>query len=170
MRSFLRHNNSGPAATKILLPFAGQSISKRSLEAAVRLAKAEDGVIMPALLTPVPMTLPLDSPLPASCLRTMPLLEAIEQSASRQGVRVDARVSRGRTAIDALRRLLETEDFDRIIVSATDNPRHGLTNIDVDWLLRKAPAEVLVLRPGPEDHREITAGASGVASDLASTG
>lgn len=145
-----------PART-ILLPFAGGSISKRSFEAAIRLAKAEDAVIMPALLAPVPMTLPLDSPLPASSLRTMPLLEAIEQHATRLGVRVDARVSRGRTAIDALRRLLATEDFDRIIVSASDNPRHGFTNIDVDWLLRKAPAEVLVLRPGPDDHRAIAA-------------
>ena len=115
---------------------------------------------MPALLAQVPMTLPLDSPLPASCLRTMPLLEAIEQNATRLGVRVDARVSRGRTAIDALRRLLDTEDFDRIIVSATDNPQHGLTNIDVDWLLRKAPGEVLVLRPSQDDHREIRAAAS----------
>src|SRR6478672_5638695 len=92
-------HKDGAAATKILLPFAGQSISKRSLEAAVRLAKSEDGVLMPALLARVPMTLPIDSPLPASCLSTMPLLEAIEQSATRQGVRVDARVSRGRTAI-----------------------------------------------------------------------
>jgi hypothetical protein len=156
MSTFLRRRDAAPATTKILLPFAGQSISKRSLEAAVRLAKAEDGVIMPALLAPVPMTLPLDSPLPASCLRTMPLLEAIEQSASRQGARVDARVSRGRTAIDALRRLLETEDFDRIVVSATDNERHGLKSLDVDWLLRKAPGEVIVLRPSPDDHREIT--------------
>lgn len=146
-----------PPAKKILLPFAGTSISKRSFEATVRLAKAEDAVIMPALLAQVPMTLPLESPLPASCVLTMPLLEAIEQKATRLGVRVDARVSRGRTAIDALRRLLALEDFDRIIVSASDNPRHGLTNIDVDWLLRKAPAEVLVLRPGPEDRRRLSA-------------
>jgi hypothetical protein len=152
-----------PEAKTILLPFSGASISKRSFEAAVRLAKAEDAVIMPALLAQVPMTLPLDSPLPASCLRTMPLLEAIEQNATRLGVRVDARVSRGRTAIDALRRLLASEDFDRIVVSADNSPRHGLTSLDVDWLLRKAPAEVLVLRPGPEDHREITAGAEGAS-------
>lgn len=164
MRTFLRRD-AAPATTKILFPFAGQSISKRSLEAAVRLTKAENGVFMPALLATVPMTLPLDSPLPASCLRTMPLLEAIEQSATRGGALVDARVSRGRTPIDALRRLLSTEHFDRIIVSASDNPRQGFTSIDVDWLLRKAPAEVLVLRPGPDDQREVTAGTSRAGVD-----
>lgn len=154
-----RSDRVSPART-ILLPFAEGTISKRSFEAAVRLAKVDDAVLMPALLAQVPMALPLDSALPSGCLRTMPLLEAIEQNAARLGVRVDARVSRGRTAIDALRRLLETEEFDRIIVSANDNPRKGLTNIDVDWLLRKAPAEVLVLRPSPDDHRELTVGAS----------
>jgi K+-sensing histidine kinase KdpD len=34
----------------ILLPFSGQQISRRSFEAAVRLAKAEDAIIMPAFL------------------------------------------------------------------------------------------------------------------------
>lgn len=152
----LRHKHAEIGSPpRILLPFAGGSISKRSFEAAVRLAKAENAVLMPALLARVPMTLPLDSPLPDGCLRTMPLLEAIEQQAMRKGVRVDARVSRGRTANDALRRLLASEDLDRIIVSATDHDDRSPDAIDVGWVLRKAPAEVIVLRPGPEDDREI---------------
>ena len=47
---------------------------------------------MPAFLARVPRTLPLDAPLPAQCLQAMPLLEAIEQRASTQGVAVDARI------------------------------------------------------------------------------
>ena len=153
----MRRKPKGPGSgERILLPFAGNSISKRSFEAAIRLARAEDAVLMPALLAQVPMALPLDSPLPAGCLTTMPLLEAIEQKAMREGVRVDARVSRGRTASDALRRLLASEDFDRIVVSVSDDDPRSPKTIDVDWLLRKAPAEVLVLRPGPEDDREIS--------------
>jgi hypothetical protein len=144
---------------KILLPFTGQAISRRSFEAAVRLARAENATIMPAFLARVPLTMPLESPLPIQCQNGMPLLEAIEQRARGQGLEVDARVSRGRSYRDALRRLLDQEDFDRVIVSATENPHNGLSSDDLEWLLDRVPAEVLILRPAPEDHRRITAAA-----------
>ena len=40
-----------------------------------------------------------------------------------------------------------------IIVSATDHGRRGLQRRRPRWLLEKVPAEVLILRPDPEDHR-----------------
>lgn len=141
---------------RILLPFAGQAISRRSFEAAVRLAKAENAVIMPAFLARVPMNLPLDTPLPVQCARGMPLLEAIEQRIASQGVPVDSRVGRGRSARDALRRLLEQEDFDRIIVSADEDASEGLGYEDLRWLLERVPAEILILRTAPEDRRTIS--------------
>lgn len=147
------------AVRRILLPFTGQAISRRAFEAAVRLAKAENAIIMPAFLARVPRNLPLDSPLPMQCAEGMPLLEAIEQRAAVQGVAVDARIARGRTYRDALRHLLQTEHFDRVIVSATDSPRKGLSSDDLEWLLERVPAEVLILRPAPNDSRHI----SGVA-------
>ncbi len=143
---------------RILLPFSGQAISRRSFEAAVRLAKAEDATIMPAFLASVPMNLPLDSALPVQAARGMPLLEAIEQRASSQGVPVDSRVGRGRSARDALRKLIEAEPFDRIIVSADEDPRAGLSYEDLRWLLERVPAEILILRPAPEDTRRISSG------------
>ncbi len=147
---------------RILLPFTGQAISRRAFEAAVRLAKAEDATIMPALLATVPLTLPLDSALPGQCNGGMELLEAIEQRAAGQGIPVDAHVARGRTYRDALQHLLEQEQFDRVIVSATDSPRVGLSGDDLEWLLERVPAEVMILRPAPEDTREISAaGVSG---------
>jgi nucleotide-binding universal stress UspA family protein len=142
---------------RILLPFTGQAISRRAFEAAVRLAKAEDATIMPAFLARVPRHLPVDSPLPAQCREGMPLLEVIEQSAALQGVAVDSRIARGRTYRDALRRLLEGEQFDRIIVSATDSPRTGLSGEDLQWLLQRVPAEIMILRPAPDDRRRISA-------------
>jgi hypothetical protein len=87
----------------------------------------------------------------------MPLLEAIEQRATAQGVAVDSRVARGRTYRDALRHLLQDEQFDRVIVSATDSPRQGLSSEDLEWLLEKVPAEVLILRPAPDDAHAISA-------------
>jgi hypothetical protein len=72
-------------------------------------------------------------------------------------VAVDSRIARGRTYRDALRRLLEQEQFDRIIVSASDSPRTGLSAEDLEWLLERVPAEVLILRPAPDDTRRISA-------------
>lgn len=143
---------------RILLPFTGMSISRRALEAAVRLAIAEDATIMPAYLARVPRTLPLDVALPQQCLRAMPLLEAIEQRAANKGVRVDSRIGRGRTYRDALRSVLDAEHVDRVIVSATSDSRTGLDAGDLHWLLEKVPAEVLILRPDPDDRRAVTAG------------
>jgi hypothetical protein len=142
---------------RILLPFTGEAISRRAFEAAVRLAKAENAIIMPAFLAQVPMNLPLETALPVQCASGMPLLEAIEQRVASQGIPVDSRVGRGRSARDALRRLLDQEQFDRIIVTANEDPRAGLSYDDLRWLLERVPAEILILRPAPEDTRRISA-------------
>lgn len=150
-----RHERPRPVR-RILLPFTELGISRRAFEAAVRLARAENATIMPAFLARVPRQLPLDSPLPVQCGNGMPLLEAIEQRASSQGIAVDARVARGRTYRDALRRLLQEEQVDRVIVSATDSPNAGLSADDLEWLLERVPAEILILRPAREDTQQIS--------------
>jgi nucleotide-binding universal stress UspA family protein len=159
MRKRLLARERPKPVRRILVPFTGTFIPRRAFEAAIRLAKAENAVMMPAFLARVPMNLPLSAPLPKQCAEGMPLLEVIEQRAMAQGVQVDSRVGRGRTARDALRSLLEAEDFDRIIVSAgqgADQPA-GMSNEDIQWLLEKVPAEIMVLRPAPEDTRRIAA-------------
>jgi nucleotide-binding universal stress UspA family protein len=138
----------------------GSSISRRAFDAAVRLATAENATIVPAFLACVPRYLPIESAVPVQCSDGMTLLEAIEQKAEAQGLTVDARVGRGRSYRDALRRLIADEHFDRVIVSATDSPRIGLSGEDLEWLLERVPAEVLILRPAPDDKREISAAAS----------
>jgi nucleotide-binding universal stress UspA family protein len=142
---------------RILLPFTGSSISRRAFDAAVRLARAEHATLMPCYLATVPLNLPLDAPLPHQCLSAMTLLEVIEQRAASQEVAIDSRISRGRTYRDALRRELADEHFDRVIVSATSNPGSGFSGEDLVWLLDRADAEVLILRPAPEDAREVSA-------------
>ena len=47
---------------QILLPFTGRAISRRALDAALRIARAENATLMPAYLAIVPMQLPLDAP------------------------------------------------------------------------------------------------------------
>ncbi len=144
------------AVRQILLPFTGGAISRRALQAAVRLARAENAVIMPAFLARVPRQLPLDAPLPRQCAAGMPVLEAIEQQVIAAGVPVDSRVGRGRSYRDALQRLMDEEHFDRIIVSTDSDPRRGLSHSDLEWLLQRAPAEIMILRPAPTDERRIS--------------
>jgi hypothetical protein len=100
--------------------------------------------------------LPLDSPLPRQSANGLPVLEAIEQLAARQDVAVDARVSRGRTYRHALELLLAAEVVDRVVVPAGD----GLSSDDLVWLIDKAPAEVVILRPAADD--QLTVSAEGV--------
>jgi len=158
----LPHRERARPVRRILLPFAGEAISRRAFEAATRLARAEHATIMPAFLARVPMNLPLDTPVPRQCEGGMPLLEAIEQRVSALGIPVESRVARGRSYRDALRRLLENEQFDRIIVSVPEDERSGLTHDDLLWLIDRVPAEIMLLRPAPTDTRQISgAGVTG---------
>jgi nucleotide-binding universal stress UspA family protein len=142
---------------QILLPFTGTEISRRAVDAALRLARAEEATLMPAYLATVPKQLPLDCSIPAEAAKAMPMLEAIEQRATAQGVAVDSRIERGRSYRHALERLLDRESFDRVVVPATAETGAGFSGDDLVWLLERAPAEVLILRPGPEDRRFVTA-------------
>jgi nucleotide-binding universal stress UspA family protein len=144
------------AVHQILLPFTGTEISRRALDAALRLARAEEATLMPAYLAAVPKRLPLDCAIPAEAARAMPMLEAIEQRATAQGVPVDSRIERGRSYRHALARLLDRERFDRVVVPATAEAGAGLAGEDLIWVLERAPAEVLILRPDPEDERFLT--------------
>lgn len=145
------------AVHQILLPFTGTEISRRALDAALRLARAEQATLMPAYLATVPKKLPLDCAIPAEASRAMPMLEAIEQRATSQGVAVDARIERGRSYRHALKRLLARESFDRVVVPATATGETGLSGEDLVWLLERAPAEVLILRPAPSDENRLQA-------------
>jgi nucleotide-binding universal stress UspA family protein len=151
-----RRKAAGDGVHRILLPFTGTEISRRALDAALRLARAEGGTLMPAYLATVPRQLPLGCPLPKEAAAAMAMLEAIEQRAAAQEVEVDARIERGRTYRHALERLLDEETFDRVVVPAQANGGDGLSGDDLVWLLRSAPAEVLILRPAPGDSSRFT--------------
>jgi nucleotide-binding universal stress UspA family protein len=142
-----------PESRRILFPFMGSALSQRALDAALRLARAEGATLMPVFLARVPLTLPLDSPLPRQAAVCLPLQEAIEHRAAAYGVPVDARVERGRTYRHALRQTIATERFERIVMAAATDGGPGFGPDDVAWLLATAPGEIIVLRPGPEDQQ-----------------
>jgi nucleotide-binding universal stress UspA family protein len=133
------------------VPFTDRVLDETVLEAALRIARAQEAVLVPAYLLVVPLEFSLEAPVQHDELaRAMPILEAVELAARRARVPVDARIERGRSPIDALTRLWEAETFDRIVVPAPAPGHGGFGSKDIGWMLEHAPGEVLVLRPAPE--------------------
>ncbi len=140
-----------PGPRRVLFPFVGSSLSARALDAALRLARVDSATLVPVFLARVPLTLPLDSPLPRQAAVCLPLQEAIEHRAAAFGVPVDARIGRGRTYRHALRQTIANERFERVVMAAATGNGPGFGPDDVAWLLANAPGEIVVLRPGAED-------------------
>lgn len=133
---------------RIAFPFTADGLSEPALVAALRLARAEDATLVPVYLALVPLRLDVEVPLPREADAALTLLEAIEQRAARAHVPVDTRIERGRTVRHALRRLIEHERFERMVVPAGAGAAgEGFTPEDVAWLLAHVPAELIVLRP-----------------------
>ncbi len=133
-------------ARRILFPFVAHALSPSALDAALRLARAEEATLVPVFLARVPLHLALDAPLPRQSQLAIPLQETIEQRAADFAVPVDARIERGRSYRHALRQTIVHERFDRLVIAATPHGSPGLDSDDVAWLLDKAPGEILVLR------------------------
>jgi hypothetical protein len=136
-----------PPARRILFPFIGDSISKPTLDAALRLARAEGATLVPAYIMIVPLNLDLQAPPLERCGQALPLLDLIEQRAARLNVPVDSRIEVGRTARHGLHELLQAERFDRIVVPAATQSSEGFAGTDIAWLLDHEPGEIVVLRP-----------------------
>ena len=128
---------------RILVPFSG-ALDPTVLDAAIRVARNEEAVLVAAYLLVVPLQFPEDSARKDQVAVALPLLEAVEHAALRAGVPVDARIEKGRSLTHALRKLWELERFDRILA-----PASGFTAKDLAWILTNAPAETIVLRPAP---------------------
>ena len=137
---------------RLLVPFTARQLDPTVLDAALRIARAEDALLVPAYLIVVPLEFSLEAPVQHDELqRAMPILEAVELAARRAGVPVDARIERGRSLIDALQRLWCAESFDRVIVPAPAPGNPGFSPKDLSWMLTHAPGETLILRPRPEE-------------------
>jgi hypothetical protein len=133
-----------PVRAKILFPFVGAEPSERALQATLRLAWAEQAVIVPAYLATVPLPLALDAPVGRACDDAFTAFEAIETRAAKVGVPVDGRIARGRNVRHALRELMAEVPAARMVIAGD-----GFGVDDIAWILRNAPGEVLVVRPAP---------------------
>src|SRR5581483_3148061 len=148
-RSGVRFRRPRAGTRRILVPFTGGTLDETVLSAAIRIARAQEATLVPAYLLRVPLQYPEDSPLASEVEVALPLLEAVEHAALREGVPVDARIEKGRTPTHALRRLWEVERFDWIVAPAPANGNGGFGPKDVSWILANSPSETIVLKPAP---------------------
>jgi hypothetical protein len=145
----LRRRPGPPAGSpRVLVPFTRGRLERTVLDAAIRIARAEEATLVPAYLILVPLEFRLDAPMSRESEMAIPLLEAVEHAASRAGVPVDARIESGRTPIHALERLWAVEDFGRIVIPAPAGREPGFTPKELIWMLTHAPSETVILRPG----------------------
>ena len=128
-----------PGTRRILFPFLAVALSRRALDAALRLARAEQATLLPVFLAQVPRHLPLEAPLPRQSGLAVATQEAIEQRAAAFGVAVDARIERGRTARHALSRAIACERYDRIVIAAAAPGAPGFRPDEQDPLLETEP-------------------------------
>jgi hypothetical protein len=162
-----RRAHGGASGRRILFPFNGSTVSNAALELTFALARAQEATLVPAYLALVPPRLALDCPVPErESEAAIALLELIDQRASAESVRVDARIERGRTLRHALTELMDTERFDTVVVTAKTPASEGFEPDDVAWLLEFVPSEVLVLRPRVDSGVERTTGLEPAAFDL----
>jgi nucleotide-binding universal stress UspA family protein len=143
MSVFRRRGPSYVARRRILVPFSGV-LDPVVLDAAIRIARAEEAELVAAYLLVVPLQYPEESARKEQVGVALPLLEAVEHAALRARVPVDARIEKGRSLTHALSRLWEVEQFDRIVA-----PASGFTAKELAWILTNAPFETVVLRPAP---------------------
>jgi hypothetical protein len=144
--SILGRKKRRPGSKRLLVPFTRGRLDPSVLEAAIRIARAEDATLVPAYLIVTPREFALDTSMSEQVEAAMPLLEAVEHASLKEGVPVDARIETGRTPIHALQRLWDVEGFDRVVVPAARDGE-GFTPKDLIWILTHAPAETVILRP-----------------------
>lgn len=144
-----RRPEARPGAKRVLVPFTGGELDPIVLDAAIRVAQAEQATLVPAYLIVTPLEFDLSAPMQKQVELAVPLLEAVEHAALRAGLPVDARVETGRTPTHALQRLWDVERFDRIVAPAPVGRNGGFTPKELQWILVNAPSETLILRPDP---------------------
>jgi nucleotide-binding universal stress UspA family protein len=145
-----RRRNRRVGPRRILVPFTGGELDPTVLAAAIRIARAEQATLVPAYLILTPMEYSMEAPMGQQVAMAVPLLEAVENEASRAGVPVDARIEAGRTPTHALQRLWGVEHFDRIVAPAPAHRGLGFTPKDLQWILTHAPSETVILKPDPD--------------------
>jgi nucleotide-binding universal stress UspA family protein len=157
-REVARARFSVSAMQRIIVPISGSAPSVRAIELASRLGQAQRAEIMPIYVLEVPLTLGLDTPLPAQEAHAQEVLEKARTLVQLHGLPVRTRLVRQRSVADGIIRVSEEEQADAIVIGLGWQRGVGRTDAasrTIDHLLRRARCEVIIARyPAVEEIEE----------------
>ena len=145
-----RARHSVGALRRIVVPVVGTDYSRRGVELACRLGRDQKAEIVLVSVIEVPRTLPLGAAMPEAEQEAREALEEAQQLVRLHGLEADVHVERARSASAGI--LKVAADHAAHVIVMGIRPHVGITqNIlgrTTDYLLRRAPIEVLFDKPG----------------------
>jgi len=138
---------SGAGFARILVPMKLGPIGEEMVAAAVKLARDGGSSVETLFVVRVPLELPLDAPLPEVEDHAAAALARAARLGVDAGVEVACRTVRARSIGDAIVRSARDEGADLIVLGSSPRWRRQsrFFSPTVDYVLRHAPAEVLVV-------------------------
>jgi nucleotide-binding universal stress UspA family protein len=136
----------------ILVPLlSSNEVTDRIIALAAQMARQRNGHVEALAVIEVPFTLPINARVEQDEKRALEALDRAESVAMRIAVKIQKRILKARTAGLAIVREAEEQAVDLILIANTPvRVRGNLQQIDptVEYVMRNAPCEVLVLSQG----------------------
>jgi nucleotide-binding universal stress UspA family protein len=133
--------------TKILVPMKLGDIGEEMVATAVKLAQERHAAVEALHVIKVPLELPLDAPLEEEEKRAIESIEEAKALGADHGVEVHGQIVRARSIGDAIVKAAEQTGADLIVLGSAPRWRRQsrFFSPTVDYVLKKAPCEVLVV-------------------------
>jgi nucleotide-binding universal stress UspA family protein len=154
-RTVARATRSVNKLTHILVPLLSKSdATDRIVALAAQMVRSRNGNVELLVVLEVPFTLPLDARVEDDEKDALEILDRAESVAKQRVTAVNKRIVKARNAGSAIVREAETQAVDLILIANT--PARVRGNVQqihpaVDYVMKKAPCEVLVLSQGHVD-------------------
>ena len=153
-----RAQSSVSALQRIVVPVSGSLASDRALELATRLAQPQRAEIAPVYVMEVPLTIGLETPLPAQEARAEAVLANARTLVALHGLPVHPISIRQRSVAEGVLRVAEQEQADAIVMGVS--AQRGFSRSEavmrtISELLRRAQCLVIIARsPDTGEHEE----------------
>lgn len=144
----LAHLPPGASFRKVLVPMKLGDVGEEMVATAVALAKEREATVEAVFVVRVPRRFPLEGPLPADVeARALASLDEARALGVENGVEVVANVVRARDIGPAIVEEATRKDVDLIVLGSAPRWRRQsrFWSPTVDYVLRRAPCEVLVV-------------------------
>jgi nucleotide-binding universal stress UspA family protein len=154
-RTVARATRSVSKLTRILVPLLSKSeATDRIVALAAQMVRSRNGNVELLAVLEVPFTLPLDARVEEDEKDALEILDRAESVAKQRVTAVDKRIVKARNAGPAIVREAEMQCVDLILMANTPvRVRGNVQQIHpaVDYVMKNAPCEVLVLSQGHVD-------------------